>query len=85
MYLTVITFPEHVRKEITNDLRSLIDENEAARKKYPRLKIWTGCEARVLPNGELDCSVEVLELSDYIFFSFNSFSYDKKIYLSPLC
>jgi len=82
--LTVLTFTEHVRKELDYNFKDLINDIEVAKERYPRIKIRTGCEAKVLPDGELDCSEKILELSDYVLFAFHSFHYDKSTYIKSL-
>lgn len=82
--LTSLTFSEHVRKNLTYNFESFINEIKTAQEKYPDIKIRTGCEAKVLPTGELDCSDEILAKSDYVLFAFHSFRYDKKTYLESL-
>jgi DNA polymerase (family 10)/putative hydrolase len=82
--LTVLTFTEHVRKELSYNFKAFINDIEVARERYPGIKIRTGCEAKVLPDGELDCTEKVLELSDYVLFAFHSFHYAKSTYIKSL-
>jgi DNA polymerase (family 10)/putative hydrolase len=81
--IPLIAFTEHVRRELDYDFNSFLSDIEDARKQYD-LIILSGCEAKVLPNGELDVDVELLRNVDYPIFAFHSFPKDEKIYISSL-
>jgi len=79
----LIAFTEHVRRSLGYDLGALLDDIEKARSKY-RLNILSGCEAKVLPRGELDVDEDVLSRVDYPVFAFHSFPNDKAVFLDSL-
>jgi putative hydrolase len=77
--LKLICFSEHVRKELLYDYGSMMADIERARKRYPRLRILSGCEAKVLDReGSLDVSADVLEKAEIVIASFHSFHYGRK-------
>jgi histidinol phosphatase-like PHP family hydrolase len=84
--LKLICFAEHVRKNLTYDFDSLLNEIEEARELYPKLKILSGCEAKVMDwSGNLDVSQEILDKSEIVIFGFHSFPYGaKKDFLKSL-
>jgi len=82
--IPLLAFTEHVRLELEYDFRTLLNEIENARRKFPHLIILSGCEAKVLPDGTLDCSAEILNKVDYKLFCFHSFPGDVEKYLSAL-
>jgi putative hydrolase len=74
--LKLICFSEHVRRDLTYDFDSLLNEIEEARQLYPKLKILSGCEAKVLDwSGSLDVSQETLDKSEIVIASFHGFPY----------
>lgn len=80
--IPLLAFTEHVRLELEYNFDELLNEIEVARGNFPQLIILSGCEAKVLPDGTLDCSREILDKVDYKLFAFHSFPDDVKIYLS---
>jgi len=82
--LKLIAFTEHVRKELDYDFNDIVRDVEEARKRFQNLKILTGCEARVLLNGDIDVSDEVLKLCNVVVASFHWFPYHKKDYVKAL-
>lgn len=81
--LPLIAFTEHVRKNLDYDFHSFLNDIEVAKEKYD-LIILSGCEAKVLPDGELDVSTDVLKKIDYPIFAFHSFPKDINLYLDSL-
>lgn len=79
--IPLLAFTEHVRVELEYDFGELLDEIEKAREKFPQLEILSGCEAKVLPDGTLDCSKEILERSDWRLFAFHTFPASIEKYL----
>lgn len=72
--LKIIAFTEHVRKSLSYDFGRFLKDVDAARKRFPILKILAGCEAKVLDSeGNLDASREVLEQCDIVLGTFHSF------------
>ncbi len=71
--LQLIAFTEHVRKKMDYNFENLVSDVEKARKIFPNLKILIGCEAKVLLNGEIDVSDEILKLCDIVIASFHVF------------
>ncbi|KKG29104.1 histidinol phosphatase [Methanosarcina mazei] len=81
--LPLIAFTEHVRKNLDYDFHSFLSDIEIAKEKYD-LIILSGCEAKVLPYGELDVSTGVLKEIDYPIFAFHSFPKDTDLYFESL-
>jgi DNA polymerase (family 10)/putative hydrolase len=82
--IPLIAFTEHVRKNLTYDFSEFLKQIEYARKAFPELVILSGCEAKVLPEGSIDCSQWILEGVDFKLFAFHSFPADVAIYLDAL-
>ncbi len=82
--IPLIAFTEHVRKILNYNFDSLINDIKIAQKKYPELIILTGCEAKVLTDGTLDCEENILKLCDYVLFAYHSFPPDSELYFSSL-
>ena len=77
--LRLIAFTEHVRKSLSYDFGSLLKDVRNARKKFPKLKILVGCEAKVLDlKGRLDVSGDVLKKCDIVLATFHSFPHSDK-------
>ena len=81
--IPLLAFTEHVRKELGYDFNAFLDEIEKAREEFD-LIILSGCEAKVLPNGELDVERWILKEVDYPIFAFHSFPKDIDLYISCL-
>jgi len=72
--LEFIAFTEHVRRKLSYDFGRLEADVKKARKKFPRMKILLGCEAKVLDRtGSLDVSERVLRKCDIVLGTFHSF------------
>ena len=72
--LELIAFTEHVRRSLSYDFSGLVKDVKACRKKFPKLKILVGCEAKVLDaRGSLDVSEETLRKCDIVLGTFHSF------------
>ncbi len=82
--IPLIVFSEHVRKNLDYDFYALLKEIELARRKYPKLIILSGCEAKVLKTGELDVSDEVLRQCEIVLMAFHSFPVDVSQYYDAL-
>ncbi len=77
--LELIAFTEHVRKRLTYDFGRLVKDVKNARKKFPKLRILVGCEAKVLDReGRLDVSQETLKKCDIVLATFHSFPHSDK-------
>lgn len=81
--IPLLGFTEHVRKNLDYDFKSFLKEIERARAKF-NLIILSGCEAKVLPGGELDVEPCVLQEVDYPILAFHSFPNDIKEYTRSL-
>ena len=79
--IPLLAFTEHVRLNIDYDFNELLKDIEIARKRFPELIILSGIEAKVLPDGQLDCPIEILEKVDYKLFAFHSFPEDLEKYV----
>lgn len=82
--LPLIAFTEHVRRTLDYDFDKFLDDITKAREAFPELIILSGCEAKVLPNGELDIGEENLRKVDYPIFAFHSFPADLDLYVKCL-
>jgi putative hydrolase len=77
--LKLIAFTEHVRTDLDYDFDIFLKDINDARKKYPKLKILSGCEAKVLDTkGALDVSEDVIEKCDIVIASFHGFPFSRK-------
>ena len=63
----LVCFSEHIRKEPSYNPREFLAEIEEARKAYPQLIILSGFEAKILPDGEIDCPNSMQQEADIIF------------------
>ncbi|MDD4249164.1 MAG: PHP domain-containing protein, partial [Methanosarcina sp.] len=81
--IPLIAFTEHVRKNITYDFSGLLNAIDSAKEQYD-LIILSGCEAKVLPDGDLDVDPEILKEVDYPIFAYHSFPKDIDIYVKSL-
>lgn len=79
----LLAFTEHVRKDLNYDFNKFLNDIEFAKKEFD-LIILSGCEAKVLPNGELDIKKDILKKVDYPIFSFHSFPNDIELYVETL-
>jgi len=84
MGVPLLVFSEHVRRSLDYDFHAFLGEVEAAKKKYPKLIILTGCEAKVLESGELDAAHETLSQCEIVLMAFHSFPRDTNKYLAAL-
>ena len=81
--IPLVAFTEHVRKELTYDFNQFLSDIEKAREEFD-LIILSGCEVKVLPNGELDVEEWILRDVDYPIFAFHSFPKDIFLYVESL-
>lgn len=82
--IPLLAFTEHVRKNLNYSYDDFINEINDAQKKFPNIILLSGIEAKVLPDGKLDCSVNVFEKADYKLFAFHSFPENLEIYVSSI-
>ena len=84
--LKLIAFTEHVRRNLTYNYNDFLSDIFQAKSEFDDLKIFSGCEAKVLNvDGELDAQEEILDTCDIVIGVFHSFKYkDKKNYLIAL-
>lgn len=81
--LPLVAFTEHVRRNLSYDFNSFLQDIESARDEF-EIIILSGCEAKVLPSGELDVDEHILKAVDYPIFSFHSFPEDLELYVKCL-
>lgn len=79
-HLELIVFTEHVRKNMTYCFDDYLSNINEAREKFDII-ILGGSEAKILENGNLDISKDVLDKSEIVIASFHSFPPDKNKYL----
>jgi putative hydrolase len=82
--IPLIAFTEHVRRELSYDFSKFLADIERARDAYPELIILSGCEAKILPDGELDVDKYILNEVDYPIFAVHSFPPDIDLYIKQL-
>lgn len=78
--ISIIIFTEHVRKNLNYDFDIFVNEIKNVNKLYPQIKTFIGCEAKLLPGGELDIPIEILTKIDVICFACHSFPQDLDLY-----
>jgi len=83
MGIPLLAFTEHVRRELSYDFNQFLADIEKARQEF-NLIILSGCEAKVLPDGELDVKQWILKKVDYVIFAFHSFPKDIDLYIESL-
>ncbi len=77
--LTLMAIAEHVRKETLYEWDSLKKEVEEARKRFPKMKILLGCEAKVMgTDGELDINEPLKNECDLLVGVFHGFPTNDK-------
>lgn len=81
--IPLIAFTEHVRRDLSYDFTSFISDIEDARQNFS-LTILSGCEAKVLPGGDLDAEAWIVREVDYPIFAFHSFPKDQMLFLQSL-
>ncbi|VVB72566.1 phosphatase YcdX [uncultured archaeon] len=81
--IPLIAFTEHVRRKLTYDFGGFLSDIDAAREESD-LIILSGCEAKVLPCGDLDVEPEILGEVDYPIFAFHSFPADQELFIESL-
>jgi len=81
--IPLLAFTEHVRRNLDYDFRDFLSEVEQVRAKFD-LIILSGCEAKVLPDSELDVEEWILQEVDYPVFAFHSFPNDISKYLKSV-
>jgi putative hydrolase len=81
--IPLIAFTEHVRRDLTYDFNSFMSDIEYARENFD-LPILSGCEAKILPGGDLDVEREIIMQVDYPIFAFHSFPPDQTLFLQSL-
>lgn len=76
--LPLIAFTEHVRRKLDYDFGQFYQDVLAARNRHRKhgLIVLTGCEAKILPGGELDAPPNVLLNVDHVVASFHRFDGD---------
>jgi DNA polymerase (family 10)/putative hydrolase len=83
MKTPLLAFTEHVRKDLTYNFENFLNDIEKAKEEFD-LVLLSGCEAKVLPNGELDIEKQILKELDYPIFAFHSFPDDRDKYIECL-
>lgn len=73
-------FTEHVRKELKYSFADFVSEIKETGKKYPDVNYVIGAEAKVLPDGGLDISEEILNDISLIAFACHGFPDDVNLW-----
>jgi len=80
--LKEIAFTDHVRAS-TEWIDKYIKEIKHVQEKYPKIKIYSGIEAKVIDlNGNIDAKKSFFEKVDLVLAAFHRIPKDKRIYLS---
>lgn len=74
--IPLIAFTEHVRNNLDYDFNEFLRDIRKARKKYHSMIILSGIEAKILDNGSIDVSPEIISKIDYPIVAFHSFPKD---------
>jgi len=83
-HIPLIAFTEHVRKHLKYSFEDLLADIDRARDEHPSLIILSGVEAKVLPDGTLDVSDDIIKTVDYPIFAYHSFPDDTELYFHTL-
>lgn len=79
-----IAVTEHVRRDLTYDFGLLVQQAHEAQR-ATRLRIFVGCEAKVLDDsGTLDVAEETLQQCELVLAAFHTFPQDKRAYLAAV-
>lgn len=81
--IPVLAFTEHVRINLNYDFNNFLNDIEEAKDEFDII-ILSGCEAKVLPDGELDVKEQILKEVDYPIFAFHSFPQNMNLYIECL-
>ena len=82
--IPLIAFTEHIRRIPSYNFYDLYNDILMARKKFSKLIILIGVEAKVLANGSIDCDEDILKMCDYNLFAYHSFPTDINLYKNSL-
>jgi histidinol phosphatase-like PHP family hydrolase len=80
--INVIIFTEHVRKKLKYDFDVFVNDIEKVNKIFPKIETYIGCEAKLLPGGDLDIPISILTKIKVICFACHSFPQDIELYRS---
>jgi len=78
--INVIIFTEHVRKKLNYNFDSFIEDIRHNNRKFPKIKTFIGCEAKLLPGGILDIPMNIIYKIHVICFACHSFLQDLELY-----
>jgi DNA polymerase (family 10)/putative hydrolase len=82
--LGLIAVTDHVRKDIDYNFSDLVRDVKNARNEFKDLNILVGCEAKILPDGDIDVSDDVLRMCDIVIASFHGFPHGKGAQINAL-
>jgi putative hydrolase len=78
--INVIIFTEHVRRNIKYNFDTFINDIKDKNRRFSKIKTLIGCEAKLLPGGDLDIPINILSKIDLICFACHSFPHDLDLY-----
>jgi len=78
--IDVIIFTEHVRKDLKYDFDTFVEDVREKNRKFPKIRSFVGCEAKLLPGGGLDIPINILSKINVISFACHSFPQDLELY-----
>jgi histidinol phosphatase-like PHP family hydrolase len=79
-----LVFTEHVRKRLDYDFYKFYKEVKDTNKNFKSITAIIGCEAKILPNGELDIPQEILPYIEVVCIACHSFPKDIPLYFNSL-
>jgi len=79
-----LIFTEHVRKNLSYDFNSFVEDIKKINQDFSSVKVIWGCEAKILPGGDLDIPETVLSQIQIVCFACHSFPVDIEIYRESL-
>ncbi len=81
---TLICFTEHIQQKPTYDYNQFLKDILIAKKKHPKIKILSGVEAKILPNGNIDCPEEIMKKTDVVYLAEHGFKGNYGEYVEAL-
>lgn len=79
-----LIFTEHVRKELSYNFDDFFNDIKVAEKRFTNVEAIIGCEAKIIPGGELDIPQSILSKIEVICIACHSFPDDVGLYVETL-
>jgi len=78
--INVIIFTEHVRRNLRYDFDTFVEDVRDKNRGFTKIQTFIGCEAKLLPGGDLDIPINILSKINVICFACHSFPQDLELY-----